>query len=153
MYIRRVMTRRAAGETYYSYRLVESRREGGRVRQITLLNLGSHFELPEGQWGLLCLRLGQLLGQQDVLMPADAGAEMEAAAQALAARLVARAPAQNAPAVSADFVEVDVASLELVRPRSVGVEHVGLYALAQLQIEPLLQSLGINAIPCAMIIA
>ena len=153
MYIRRVMTRRAAGETYYSYRLVESRREGGRVRQMTLLNLGSHFELPEDQWGLLCLRLGQLLGQQGVLLPADAGADVEAAAQALAARLVARAPAQNAPAASADFVEVDVASLELVRPRSVGVEHVGLYALAQLQLEPLLQSLGINAITCAMISA
>ena len=35
MYIRRVTPRRtASGETYHSYRLVESRREGGRVRQV-----------------------------------------------------------------------------------------------------------------------
>lgn len=150
MYIRRVTTRRTAGETYYSYRLVESRREGGRVRQVTLLNLGSHFELPEKEWNALCLRMGQLLGQQGVLMPAEVPAAVETTAQALVARLVARAPAQTA---QAEFVEVDIASIELVQPRSVGVEHVGLYALAQLQFEPLLQSLGINAITRAMIIA
>ena len=51
------------------------------------------------------------------------------------------------------FVEIDVASLELVQPRSVGVEQVGLHALAQLQFDPLLQSLGINAITRSMIIA
>lgn len=58
MYIRRVTTRRtASGETYHSYRLVESRREGGRVRQVALLNLGRHFDLPEGLWPALCARL------------------------------------------------------------------------------------------------
>lgn len=51
MYIRRVTTRRtASGETSHSYRLVESRREGGRVRQVALLNLGRHFDLPEALW-------------------------------------------------------------------------------------------------------
>ena len=52
-----------------------------------------------------------------------------------------------------EFVEVDVASLELTRPRSVGVEQVGLHALAQLEFEPLLASLGINAIARAIILA
>jgi transposase len=148
MYIRRVATRRTAGETYYSVRLVESRREGGRIRQVTLLNLGSHFELPENQWNALCLRLNQLLGQQGVLMPAELPEAVETIAQVLAARLVARAPAGE---TQAEFVEVDVASLELLQPRSVGVEHVGLYALAQLEFESLLQSLGINATTRAMI--
>lgn len=151
MYIRHVITRRtAAGETYASYRLVESRREDGRVRQVTLLNLGSHFDLPETQWPLLCLRLSQLLGQQGVLLPADVPEAVEITAQALAARFVARSPIEL---TQAEFVEVDVASLELVHPRTVGVEQVGLYALAQLQFDPLLQSLGINALTRSMIIA
>lgn len=151
MYIRRVTTRRrSSGETYHSYRLVESRREGGRVRQIALLNLGSHFDLPEAHWPALCARLGQLLGNQGVLVPVDLPEAVETAAQALAARLVAQAPVE---ADATHFVEVDVASLELVQPRSVGAEQVGLYALDQLGLEPLLASLGVNAVTRAMILA
>jgi len=151
MYIRCVTTRRAAsGETYHSYRLVESRREGGRVRQVALLNLGRHFDLPEAQWGSLCARLSQLLGSQGVLVPVDLPEAVEVAAQALAARFVARAPVE---AGAAEFVEVDVASLELVQPRSVGVKHVGLHALAQLELTPLLASLGVNAVTRAIILA
>jgi transposase len=151
MYIRRVTTRRAAsGEAYHSYRLVESRREGGRVRQVALLNLGRHFDLPEGLWPALCARLGQLLGNQGDLVPVDLPEEVETHAQALAAGFVARAPVETG---AAEFVEVDVASLELVQPRSVGVEQVGLYALAQLELDPLLASLGVNAVTRAMILA
>lgn len=151
MYIRRVTTRRAAsGEVYHSYRLVESRREGGRVRQVALLNLGRHFDLPETLWPALCARLGQLLGNQGDLVPVDLPEVVETHAQVLAARFVARAPVE---AGAAEFVEVDVASLELVQPRSVGVEQVGLHALAELELEPLLASLGVNAVTRAMILA
>lgn len=151
MYIRHIVTRRTqTGEIYHSYRLVESRREGRRVRQMTRLNLGAHFDLPEAQWSLLCTRLGQLLGGQGMLMPIDVPEAVEATAQALAGRLVASAPIE---AERATFAEVDVASLQLVQPRSVGVEHVGLYALARLELEPLLASLGINAVWRAMIMA
>lgn len=151
MYIRRVATRRAAsGDTYHSYRLVESRREGGRVRQVALLNLGRHFDLPEAHWPALCARLEQLIGRQGDLVPIDLPEAVETHARALAARLVARAPVA---AGTTEFVEVDVASLELVQPRSVGVEHVGLHAIAQLELAPLLASLGVNAITRAMILA
>ena len=65
MFIRRTTTRRAAsGESYYSYRLVESRREGSRVRQGTLLNHGRHFDISKDWWPALCSRLDQLLGNQ-----------------------------------------------------------------------------------------
>ena len=151
MYIRRVTTRRtASGETYHSYRLVESRREGGRVRQVALLNLGRHFDLPEASWPALCARLGQLLGNQGELVSVDLPEAVEAQAQTLAARFVARAPTESG---GAEYVEVDVASMELVQPRSVGVEQLGLYALAQLELAPLLASLGVNAVTRAMIMA
>lgn len=98
----------------------------------------------------LCARLGQLLlGSQGVLVPVDLPEAVETHAQALAARLVARAPVA---AGTTEFVEVDVASLELMQPRSVGVEHVGLHAIAQLELAPLLASLGVNAITRAMIL-
>ena len=151
MFIRRTATRRSAsGEVYHTYRLVESRREGGRVRQVTLLNLGSHFDLAEDLWPSLCARLSQLLGQQESLLSVDRLEEVETIAQALFAQHLVRAPA---PAESPAFVEVDVHSLGLTQPRSVGVEHVGLAALAQLEFEPLLASLGINAVTRAMILA
>ncbi|MDZ4202002.1 MAG: IS1634 family transposase [Gallionella sp.] len=151
MFIRRAPTRRNAdGVPYHTFRLVESRREGARVRQSTLLNLGSTFDLPEPLWPDLCVRLAQLLGQRDDLLAANVPETVETLAQSLAARLIS---SRAEPLPVCDFVEVDVSSLELTRPRSVGVEQVGLHALAQLEFEPLLESLGINAITRAMILA
>jgi hypothetical protein len=50
MFIRRVKTRTTQdGTCYYSHRLVDSYRVGDRVRQRTLLNLGSAFTLPRDQ--------------------------------------------------------------------------------------------------------
>ena len=154
MYIRRVTTRRASsGETYFSYRLVESRREGGQVRQVTLLNLGRHFDVAEAHWSGLCTRLEQLLGNQAVLLPLVLPESVETVAQNLAAQFVARSLPEAGEAKQAtEFVSVDVASLELVQPRSVGVEHVGLAALAQLELEPFLASLGINAVTRQIIV-
>ena len=50
MFIRRTQTRnRASGEPYTTYRLVQSTRIGGTVKQTTLLNLGH----PQG-WPFCC---------------------------------------------------------------------------------------------------
>ncbi len=77
-------------------------------------------------------------------------ASVETMAQALAAQFVARTTPGAADSESGqaatEFATVDVASLELVQPRSVGVEHVELHALAQLQLEPFLASLGVNTV-------
>ncbi|MFZ0256522.1 MAG: hypothetical protein WAN46_12975, partial [Gammaproteobacteria bacterium] len=62
MYIRRTAIKsRRTGEPYYTYRLVESVRLEGSVRQRTLLNLGRHFDVPRERWGLLAQRIEQLL--------------------------------------------------------------------------------------------
>jgi transposase len=154
MFIRRTPTRRKPdGETYHTYRLVETRREGGRVRQITLLNLGRHFDIAEDLWPALCARLAQLLGRQDDLLPVAMPEAAEAEAQRLAAQFVAGAHETKQARAGREFIEIDPDSLELVQPRSVGVEHVALHALAQLHFEPLLESLGINRITRAMILA
>ena len=48
-----------------------------------------------------------------------------------------------------DVQEVDVDSLELIRPRSGGVEHVGLWAMDQLGLRSCLHELGLKPSLCA----
>ena len=156
MFVRRTQTRStASGDRYFTFRLVHSERVGARVRQRTLLNLGRHFAIPQADWPLLCVRLEQLLSRQQTLIPATVTptvtATVEPEAQRIAAQLLARqvalgaAPAKpTGGAAECVFDRVDVASLELLRPRSVGVEQVALWAMEQVRLIPLLQSLGLN---------
>ena len=123
MFIRRTLTRRTGGQDYHSHRLVHSERDGAKVRQRTLLNLGSDFDLPKEAWPELCRRIDEILNGQAPLID-DTPAAVEEEAQRIAAQLLARGRAGDAEAVR-DPVRVDVASLELTRPRSVGVEQVG----------------------------
>ena len=86
MFIRQTKTSNAAsGEAYYTFRLVASERIEGKVRQRTLLNLGSNFSLAREHWPELCTRIEQILSGQMSLMPAPS--EIEPLAQRYAARL------------------------------------------------------------------
>ncbi len=143
MFVRRTQTRRTgAGKPYFSHRLVHAERIGNTVRQRTLLNLGRHFDIPNTEWPRLCARVEDILnGQAQVL--ADGPPDVEEEAQRIAAQLLARGAGgpSNRPA---DVQPVDVSSLRLVRPRSVGVEQVGLWALEKLGLPALLADLGVN---------
>ena len=145
MFVRRTQTRRTEdGQPYFSHRLVHSERVGSTVRQRTLLNLGRHFNIPQAQWPLLCIRIDDVLSGQAPLV-ADGPPAVEREAQRVAAHLVARgAPGDRTVAGPTDVQRVDVDSLRLVRPRSVGVEQVGLWALEQLGLPALLADLGVN---------
>lgn len=145
MYIRQTKTRSSkVGEDYFTFRLVASQRIGSKVRQRTLLNLGSNFSLAKEHWPSLCTRIDQLLSGQSTFLSEPE--EIEELAQLYAARLVTvRAqPASSPDSVTADYQEVDVDSLELVRPRSVGVEQIGVAALNELGMEQILESAGFN---------
>jgi transposase len=147
MYIRRTMIKsRQTGEPYYTYRLVESVREGKQVRQRTLLNLGRHFEVPREQWGALVQRIEHLVGGQQDLMPAYLDTQWEEAAQRYAAQLIrSRASVDEGRSCeAADYQSVDVDSLELLRPRSVAIEHVALAALRAVGLDAKLVALGFN---------
>ena len=145
MFIRRAKTRTTEdGTEYFSYRLVRNERQGDKVRQRTLLNLGSNFPVEKKHWRLLCARITQLIGRQEILLPLPWPDEVEAEAQRIAARLVSRSPPVAGAGPGPKMETVDVASLEMVRPRSAGVEHVGLWAMEQLGIGDLLVDLGFN---------
>ena len=161
MFIRKTATRnKSTNESYSTHRLVASERTGKQVRQITLLNLGRHFDLPQADWPRLCARIDAILaGQVGLLAEPDA---IETLAQRYAARLIAIRPAAvptaAAPLAAAgdtaaapSFAEVDVASLQLTRPRSVGVEAVGMAAFDWLGIDRILFDLGFNGVQRAAV--
>ena len=162
MFIRKTRTRNTlTGEGYFTFRLVRGERIGGKVRQITVLNLGRHFPVKQEHWPLLCSRIEQLLQPQEICP-----APIERAAQRYVGQLVARAPQveEAAPAAGVpsdaaatepptpEFHEVDINSLQQMQPRCVGVEHVALQVLAQLGFVQKLTELGVNAVMRAAIL-
>jgi hypothetical protein len=144
MYIRQTRTSGAtSGEAYFTFRLVASKRIGGKVRQQTLLNLGRTFSLPREQWPVLCCRIEQIISGQMSLTPISTA--IEALAQRYAARLIVDSTLVAPPGHTTPvYHEVDVDSLELVRPRSIGVEHVGLAALDWLELPRILEQAGLG---------
>lgn len=168
MYIRRTHTNNSStGERYFTYRLVANQRVDGKPRQMTLLNLGRHFAVDQEQWTSLCVRIEQLLSHQSALLPLELPPSVEKAAQRIAAQLVAlqaevsqpspladsySAPVAPVQAAPVDMQTVDVDSLALTRPRTVGVEQVGLWAMQQLNFMELLAGLGVNGAQSAAIV-
>ena len=148
MFIRKTKIGNAKnGETYYTYRLVSSQRIGDKVRQKTLLNLGKNFSFPQQQWAQLCSRVKQILtGQMSLLEPEQ---KLEELAQYIAARLVTSKKQSSIQAEKVQettcYQEVDVNSLQLIRPRSIGVEHACLEAIKELKLPEVLESLGFNS--------
>ena len=143
MFIRRTLTRRTNGQAYYSHRLVHSTRAGEKVRQRTLLNLGSEFAVDNAHWPTLCQRIGEIRHGQTSLLQA-LPAPVEAEAQRISAQLLARSRPDETGTMR-EWMSVDMDSLTLTRPRSVGVEQVGLWALAQVGLDETLAAQGVNA--------
>ena len=185
MFIRRTQTRnRISGEPYVTHRLVHSARVGKAIKQTTVLNLGSHFDLPQAHWPALAQRIDELVHGQRLMLEAALPEEVQAFAQRFAAQIIARQPAtpsldsvptarwvsagptsskpakpakatlspSSGPPSSAAsqageldrYQEVDLDSLELVQPRSVGVEHAALSAMRQCALQDKLSELGLN---------
>jgi transposase len=153
MFIRRTQTRsRTSGDNYSTFRLVESTRVGSVIKQTTLLNLGSHFDLSQAQWPALAARIDGLLRGQAGLLLEPLQEDVEAWAQRCAAQLIALQSLETGSAVTQKaipdeggrFQEVDLNSIEMVRPRSVGVEHAALSAMRQCGFEDKLAELGFN---------
>jgi hypothetical protein len=181
MFIRQTRTNnKITGEGYYTHRLVRGERIAGKVRQITILNLGRHFPIAQNDWPVLCSRLEQLLNPQALLCSLNCSDKVERAAQRYYQQLIERAvptaPAPSGPTIAntppapsvaslagtppalqstapvPDIQSVDIDTLALTQPRSVGVEHVALHAIAQLGLVEKLTDLGLTAVGRACIL-
>jgi len=149
MFIRQTQTRSTGtGGPYFTHRLVESKRVGKKVSQHTLLNLGANFDLPRSVWPELCTRIEQILNSEQALFAVDSS--IEKCAQHIYTQIIARRGEietlnnQNSTAPCHHFEEVDINSIQQIKPRSVGAEHVSLEALRDLQIPQILEEAGFN---------
>jgi len=144
MYIRRTTVKsRKDGRQYYSYRLVESRRTENGVRQSTLLNLGVDFSLPREQWPVLAGRIKDIISDQSSLL--ELPKDLEAMAQKYASLIItSQKQADKKGGDEPDYREVDIDTMEALRPRSVGCEHVALQTFKRLKLEEKLIGLGFN---------
>ena len=143
MFIRRTRTRADGG--YFTFRLVRSERIGNKVRQRTLPDPGRHFDVAQGQWPMLCRRIDEILAGRLSPSP-DIPPALEAHARRITAALLAgeRVGTASPPTDrSPDLQQVDTNSLELLRPRSVGVGHAGLWAMERLALPDLPERPGI----------
>ena len=141
MFIRCTTTRsNSSGNPYKTFRLVESERVEGKVKQRTLINLGRHFDVPKPQWTDLSCRISELLSPQQSLISIELSTELEAMAQRYAAQIVASR--SQLPDSKEMFESVSIDSLELIRPRRVGIEQLALHALMQLKFDEKLKALG-----------
>lgn len=144
MYIRKTNTRKNSDGSYYStFRLAASERVPGKVKQRTILNIGSCFEVAEHLWPQLCKRIEDILRGSSSLLPLES--EIEQYAQDFAARIIAECSDVIGTEGVHDreqFEEVDADSLELTRPRSVGVEHLALSAIIDLGLSEIIQAAG-----------
>ncbi len=146
MYIRQTTTRsKKDGSSYQSYRLVESFRVGNKVKQQTLLNLGTEFSISRDSWGELTNRIEAILHHQPSLLPLDE--TIEAEAQRIASNLLLRNKeyaSSDEHVATADYCTVDIDSIESSELRSVGLEHMAYDALQSLQLDTQLSALGLN---------
>jgi transposase len=143
MFIRQTTIKsRKRGEPYTTYRLVESERVKGRMKQRILLNLGRHFEIPKQEWRSLASRIEQLIGGQTAFLSIELPTELESLAQRYAAQILASRCEEVME--SGAFQSVDPDTLELVRPRRVGIEQLALHAIEQLALKEKLAELDFN---------
>ena len=143
MYIRRTTIKTKKGkEPYFTFRIVETERVGGKVKQSTLLNLGRYFDVPKENWQMLVARIEQLLSDQVPLFPIDLPENLENLAQIYYSQILAR-KGLNYDKVE-KFEMVNLQNMALTKPRRVGIENVALHALKQLKFRNKLRELGFN---------
>ena len=149
IYIRHAKTGTSSdGTVHYSFRLVESVRNGAQVRQLTLLNLGRYFSIEREYWPLLCQRIEELRSGQVPIGYGEIDPTLEAEAHRIANLLnqrqgqavPERVPVESGP----DWQTVDLHSVQDHDVRSIGGEYAALQAVQELGLPERLLELGFN---------
>ena len=129
------------GKFYFIYRLVVGQREGTKVCQKTLLNLGSNRDVPRSDWKAVALRV-EAIQQRDRFPVLDYLEHVEIAAQDIVNRL--RSKGLNSNQTTDSVVTVDLDTMDHSDGRSVGCERLCLQALEALQLGSILSELGMS---------
>ena len=141
MFIRRTVSKskKYNDEKYYTYRLVESYRLNGKVKQRVLLNLGADFNLDKDRWSLLSVRVEDIIKKRESLLTIDK--EVELLAQQYALQLISIS-SNSSDTIDVDYKEIDINSLDTVNPKKIGSEHIVYETMKELELPNLFKSLN-----------
>ena len=141
MFIRRAKVRSTPAGPVHTARLCQSVRSGSKVRQVTLLNLGVHFAVPQERWHDLAALVSTLDQGGEPLF--DPGPELLRTARHIAGQLrQRRLDAAGRP--GAEIATVQLAALDHPPSRSVGGERLALAALGELDLAAMLRASGLS---------
>jgi len=142
MFIRRTVSKskKYNDEKYYTYRLVESYRLNGKVKQRVLLNLGSDFNVDKDNWSILSIRIEDIVKQRESLFEVEIDKKLESLAQQYALQLISLS-AKSLDDLDTDYKEIDVHSIEQVNPKTIGSEHIVYETMKKLELPSLFESL------------
>jgi hypothetical protein len=141
------------GNTYTTYRLLRTyRNSAGVAKKETLLNLGSDFAVPACDWRLLCDRIEQLQGDNNVLFELELSTALEQEAQRISKILSTRNSEKNVSKLvplqkeftEKDYQTVDVNSAVDSDVRHIGTEHLIYETMRQLGLAEILETVGFN---------
>jgi transposase len=132
------------GDSYKTYRLVESVRDGEKVKQKTLLNLGKYFDVPQSDWANLSARIDELVTGHNPLFTTELTKDLESAAQRYASQIIAAQSSTVETQKIEQFESISTDTLTLLRPRQVGIEQIALHTCNQLEFQNKLRDLGFN---------
>lgn len=140
-----------SSEKYYTYRMMESLRVGSKVKKITLLNLGSRFDVPQEEWATLSKRIDDIIHQRACLFELDTS--LEKLAQEYARKIIASKAKRdlevkddNGDGTHTVYKEIDTRTLKSLDPKSVGVEHIIFETIKALQLPEVFKTLGFTPI-------
>ncbi len=136
-----------SAEKYYTYRMMESLRVGSKVKKITLLNLGSSFDIPQEEWATLAKRVDDIIHQRACLFELEVSLEklaQEYARKIIASKAKRALGAQGNSTDNADvgYREIDTGTLKNIHPKTVGVEHIIYETICTLGLPEQFRTLG-----------
>ena len=140
MFIRRTVSKNKKydEEKYYTYRLVESYRVDGKVKQRVLLNLGADFNVDKDNWSTLSTRIEDIIKQRESLFSIDE--DLESLAQQYALQIISLS-AKSLDNADEDYKNIDVNSIEQVDIKTIGSEHIVYETMKELELPNLFESL------------
>ena len=146
MFIRRTVSKNKKynEEKYYTYRLVESYRLNGKVKQRVLLNLGADFNLDKDKWSILSTRVEDIIKQRETLFTID-DKEIESLAQQYALQLMTISTNSNSED-DKEYKEIDIDSINSVNPKTIGSEYIVYETIKELELPNLFETLDFTPI-------
>jgi hypothetical protein len=136
---------------YHNYSIVETKKIGNEIKQLTVLTLGPKFDLDPKLWTPLTRRIEKILNKQPELFSEPM---IEELAQDLATKIQSKAkrndPSENSPEKITEFVQKPKYNFNSLNDvikkdsRTFGVGYVALHAMERLNFKSILEELGFS---------